>query len=183
VGLAGAPGDFMRTGDLGVRVDGGLAIAGRRKDLIIASGVNYHPHDLEDAAQRATPRARPGCGAAFGLDRADLEFSVLVQEVLVEEPDEDLAQVADDLRRGVAEEQGLILDGIFVVPLRAVPKTSSGKLQRQACREALLSGRLPVLYSSMLARLGAAMGSGHLTAPGSGHLTAPRQDPEMAAVT
>ena len=69
-------GPFLRTGDLGFLHDDELYVTGRLKELIIIRGRNVYPHDLEGAAlvHRAV---RPGCGAAFALDRGGEEKVVL----------------------------------------------------------------------------------------------------------
>jgi amino acid adenylation domain-containing protein len=119
-----APGDiedrFLRTGDLGFLADGELFVTGRLKDLIILRGRNLYPQDVELTAERSHPALRPGCGAAFGVERDGEERLVLVQEA--------------------AEEHEAALDDVVLVRRNTVPKTSSGKIQRRACRAAYLAG-------------------------------------------
>jgi acyl-CoA synthetase (AMP-forming)/AMP-acid ligase II len=133
---------FLRTGDLGFLDEGQLYVTGRTKDLLIVRGRNVHPHDVEDAAQRAHPYARPGGAAAFALDN---ERVVLVQETRGGDSRQ-LAEVATALRRGVLEDQQVRLSAVYLVPPREVPKTSSGKVRRSDSRRALLAGELRVLY-------------------------------------
>ena len=140
--LPGADGRYLRTGDLGFRREGQLYITGRLKDLLIVRGRNIHPHDVEDAAQRAHRLCRPGGAAAF---IAQADRVMLVQESAATVPEE-LAEVAAALRRAVLEEQQVRLAELILVPPREVPKTSSGKVQRTACRRMALAGELAVLY-------------------------------------
>ena len=60
---------FLRTGDLGFFLDGELYVSGRLKDLIILRGRNHYPQDIELTVERSHPALRPGCGAAFSVDR------------------------------------------------------------------------------------------------------------------
>jgi acyl-CoA synthetase (AMP-forming)/AMP-acid ligase II len=139
---AGDERTFLRTGDLGFFDDGQLYVTGRTKDLLIVRGRNVHPHDIEDAAQRAHPFARPGGAAAIALDG---ERVVLVQESRGGTPGQ-LAEVVAAVRRGVLEDQQVRLSAVYLVAPREVPKTSSGKVRRSDSRRALLAGELRVLY-------------------------------------
>lgn len=130
---------WLRTGDLGYLADGELHVTGRRKSVLIRAGRKYHAADLEAAAERV-PGVRRGCSAAFSVDGAAREELVLVVEHA-----RGAAGDADLARRvgaAVAEREGVVLDRVHVAPPRSVPKTSSGKVQRGACRELLLAGAL-----------------------------------------
>jgi acyl-CoA synthetase (AMP-forming)/AMP-acid ligase II len=130
---------WLWTGDLGYVADGELYVTGRRKAVLIRAGRKYHATDLEKAAE-GVPGVRRGCSAAFSVEGAARE-----QLVLVVEPSRsagDLAELAERVATAVAESEGLRPDRVYVAPPRSVPKTSSGKVQRGACRELLLAGRL-----------------------------------------
>jgi acyl transferase domain-containing protein/acyl-CoA synthetase (AMP-forming)/AMP-acid ligase II/NADPH:quinone reductase-like Zn-dependent oxidoreductase/acyl carrier protein/NADP-dependent 3-hydroxy acid dehydrogenase YdfG len=133
---------FLRTGDLGFCHAGELYVTGRLKDLIIVRGRNVHPQDLEELAQQAHPRVRPGCVAAFGLELDGEERVVLVAEI--DERGEGLGtdEVCDRIRRRVAEEAGVELHAIALLARGSIPKTSSGKVQRHLCKSAWLDGTL-----------------------------------------
>jgi acyl-CoA synthetase (AMP-forming)/AMP-acid ligase II len=143
-------GPWLRTGDLGVRHDGELHIAGRIKDLIIVDGRNHYPQDVEATAAAAHGAIRPGSVAAFTIEGADTESVVLVAE---HRAHEDLsAQAERDLtttiRRLVSDAHGLALREVLLVPAGRVPRTSSGKIARGACRDRYLAGD----YGKALAR-------------------------------
>jgi acyl-CoA synthetase (AMP-forming)/AMP-acid ligase II len=145
--LASGERPFLRTGDVGFLWEGELYVTGRIKELVLIRGRNVYPEDVEEAAQAADARLRAGCGAAFAVDGADGEELALVQETTETAPPE-LDVLIGAVRRRVADSLQLALGAIVLVPPRAVPKTSSGKLRRLACREALGGGELQVLAES-----------------------------------
>jgi acyl-CoA synthetase (AMP-forming)/AMP-acid ligase II len=126
---------YLRTGDLGYRRDGELFVTGRAKDVIIVRGVNYHAADVEAAALDAAGRSA-GAAAAFELDIEPEPCVALVLEVRGR-PDPSLAA---EVRASVLARTGLRLGIVALVPPRSVPRTSSGKVRRSACRDALMAG-------------------------------------------
>lgn len=140
---------FLRTGDLGFRYDGELYITGRSKDLMIIRGENYYPQDVELAAERSCPLLRPNGSAAFTLDVADEECAVLVAEVRRNFEDKQLPEALESIRAGVLEETMLHLDAVVLMRPGRIAKTSSGKIQRHAVRDAFLAGKLPALVADV----------------------------------
>jgi acyl-CoA synthetase (AMP-forming)/AMP-acid ligase II/acyl carrier protein len=143
-------GSFLRTGDLGFVHEGELFIAGRSKDVIIVRGRNLHPHDLEMAAERAHPAVRPGCVAAFGAEEGGEEGVVVVAEI-DERRAPDPAAVVSAIRAAITAEVGAGPQAIALLRARSLPKTTSGKVQRRACRELFLRGGLSL--AAEIARL------------------------------
>jgi amino acid adenylation domain-containing protein len=145
------PGDdariFLRTGDLGFDLDGALFITGRSKDLIILRGRNLHPQDLERTAERSHPALRPGGGAAFAVDLAGEERLILVHEV-ERTWRGSLEEVVAAVRQAVAEEHEVRVHEVALLRAGGVPKTSSGKIRRRACRAAWRAGELKVIGGS-----------------------------------
>lgn len=137
-------GPFLRTGDLGFMLDGELYVTGRLKDLIILRGVNYYPQDLELTVQRCHPRLRTDCGAAFAVEKDGREQLVLVFEVERHKQGQ-FDEVLQAIRRSVAGEHDLNVDVIVLIRAGTIPKTSSGKIQRHACRQGYLDGTLDVV--------------------------------------
>ena len=141
--LATGEGPFLRTGDLGfVREGGDLFVTGRLKDLIILRGRNLYPQDLEQTAESSHPALRPGCSAAFSVDTGAEEKLVLVHE-LERGGEGAMGDVGAAVRRALAEEHEVQVHEIVFLPHGSLPKTSSGKIQRQACRRLYLAGELP----------------------------------------
>lgn len=137
-------GPFLRTGDLGFMQDGELFITGRLKDLIIIRGLNHYPQDIELTVGKCHPRLRPDNGAAFTVEVGDSERLVIVQEV-ERRQQRDLDGVFDAIRREVSAEHELQVEAVLLVKAGSIPKTSSGKIQRHACRAAFIEGSLEVV--------------------------------------
>ncbi|MBX3707357.1 MAG: amino acid adenylation domain-containing protein [Pseudomonadales bacterium] len=132
---------YLRTGDLGFLHAGQLFITGRRKDLIVVHGRNLYPHDLEDAAQWAHPAIRAGGVMALGIDTGQREVLVLLVECAVRSSPEQVAEAIAAVRAVIAG--GFEVDVHEVVPLRpgTLPRTSSGKPQRNAARTMYVEGQ------------------------------------------
>ncbi|AGC43393.1 non-ribosomal peptide synthetase [Myxococcus stipitatus DSM 14675] len=140
-------GAWLRTGDLGFLRDGELFVTGRIKDLIILRGRNLYPQDLERSLEGLHPALRPGCCAAFSVDTGGEERLVLVHEVdpgKLPEPD----ALVDALRQVLAQKHEVHLHGVALIAPGSIPKTSSGKIQRRACRAMYLGGELEVITRS-----------------------------------
>ncbi|MCA1633791.1 MAG: AMP-binding protein, partial [Acidobacteria bacterium] len=136
-------GPFLRTGDLGFLSGGRLYVTGRLKDLIIIRGRNHYPQDIELTAERSHAALRPGGGAAFSVEAGGEERLVVVYESELGETD--AASVIDAIREAIAAEHEVQVYAVALVRARSVPKTSSGKIQRRACRAQFLAGELRLL--------------------------------------
>ena len=143
--MAGSDRAFLRTGDLGVFVMGQLIVTGRLKDLVIIDGRNYYPHDIEVAAERSHPDLRPGFTAAFGVASDDRERLVLVAEVARQHKAENDRALFQAVRTELAATVGVVPEEIVLIRQNTIPRTSSGKIQRRACRVAYLSGSLEIV--------------------------------------
>ncbi len=142
--LASGEGPYLRTGDLGFLCGGELFLAGRSKDLIVLRGRNYYPQDLELTAEQSHPDLRPGAGAAFAIEEGGAERLVLVHE-LARHPRAESEEIAHAVRRAVAEEHGVAVSDLVLIRPESLPRTSSGKVRRGACREAYLGGALTIV--------------------------------------
>lgn len=140
--LPGDPRPWLRTGDLGfVLPEGELFITARLKDLVILHGRNIAPEDIEHAVEEAHDAVRPGCVAAFSVDHGGQERLVISLEARLADAD-DASGVEAAVRTRLAED-GLQAWRIEVLTPRALPKTSSGKLQRHAARDAFVASLVP----------------------------------------
>ena len=146
-------GPFLRTGDLGFLKDGHLFITGRLKDLLIIRGQNYYPQDIELTVEQSHPVLQPGSGAAFSVEIEGEERLVVVQEVAVRKDPESIVQSDLDeldaliklISRNIVAGHELQAFAIVLIRKGTIPKTSSGKIQRHACRDAFLNRELYVL--------------------------------------
>lgn len=139
----GAPTEhYLRTGDLGFMEKGELYITGRLKDLIILYGKKYTAEDIEEAATSAHDAVRPGCSAAIGVDREGSERLVLVVELSREwfGRRAEWKAISGSLRSHLSNFFHIALgETIFLGP-GALPRTSSGKVQRGQCRSHYSAG-------------------------------------------
>ncbi|HEX5144892.1 MAG TPA: long-chain-fatty-acid--AMP ligase FadD32, partial [Mycobacterium sp.] len=153
---------WVRTGDFGAYYDGELFITGRVKDLVIVDGRNHYPQDLEYSAQEASKALRTGYVAAFSVpanqlpdevfedahsglkrDRDDTsEQLVIVAERAPGSHKLEVGPITDDIRAAIAVRHGVTVRDVLLTPAGAIPRTSSGKIGRRACRSAYLDGTL-----------------------------------------
>ncbi len=138
-------GPFLRTGDLGFLQDEELFITGRLKDLIIIRGRNHYPQDIELTVEQSHPALRPGSGVAFSLDIQGEERLMIVQEVERRFWNVDIEEVAESVRKAVAEQHDLQVYGIALIKTASIPKTTSGKLQHNVARQKYLNHELDIL--------------------------------------
>ena len=156
-------GPFLRTGDLGFLWRGNLFVTGRIKDLIIIGGRNHYPQDIERTIEQNHPALRLGCCAAFAVDLDDEEKLIVLAEVdpkfwrdqlnakTVESLGPEQARVfathelVGAIRQTVAEYHDLRVHEVLLLKTGAIPKTSSGKIQRYACRSRFLQGTIQAL--------------------------------------
>jgi len=143
--LAGSETTWLRTGDLGALRDGMLVVTGRLKDLVILQGRNYYPHDIEVAAERSHSDLRPGFSAAFCVGGERSEELVLALEVSRHHRAADDDTLFQSVRTELADTVGVLPSEILLLRQNSIPRTSSGKIQRGACRASFLDGTLEVL--------------------------------------
>jgi acyl-CoA synthetase (AMP-forming)/AMP-acid ligase II/acyl carrier protein len=143
--VEGREGRFLRTGDLGFFHDGELFVTGRVKDVIIIRGRNHYPQDIEQSAEGAHPAVLPG--AAFALTDDDGERLVVVHQLDRQFRDADFQQIIQAIRRAIVEQHELDPYAIVLIRQTSLPITSSGKVQRNLCREQYLAGELKVVHA------------------------------------
>jgi len=155
-------GTWVRTGDYGTYYEGDLYITGRVKDLVIIDGRNHYPQDLEYSAQEASRALRTGYVAAFSVPANELpdevfedshaglkrvtddtsEQLVIVAERAPGSHKLEVGPIADDIRAAIAVRHGVTVRDVLLTSAGAIPRTSSGKIGRRACRAAYLDGSL-----------------------------------------
>jgi fatty acid CoA ligase FadD32 len=155
-------GMWVRTGDYGTYHNDHLYIAGRIKDLVIIDGRNHYPQDLEYSAQESSKALRTGYVAAFSVPANQLpqkvfddphtglsfdaedasEQLVIVAERAAGAHKLEYQPIADDIRAAIAVRHGVTVRDLLLVSAGTIPRTSSGKIGRRACRTAYLDGSL-----------------------------------------
>jgi fatty acid CoA ligase FadD32 len=138
---------WLRTGDLGVFLDGQLYITGRAKDMIIIGGRNHYPQDVEFSATQASKVLRSGFVAAFAVPAREgavgsAEQLVVVAERASGQGKADPAPAVAAVRAALAARHGLSAREVLLLPGGSIPRTSSGKIARRACRQQYLDGTL-----------------------------------------
>ena len=144
MGPAASDGEFawVNSGDRAYRADGEIYVTGRVKDIIIKSGRNLYPHEVEELAARAEG-IRKGCIVAFGQkdEASGTEKLIVVAETREREALRRAAIVAA-VTEQVSQGLGLPPDRVELIPPGSIPKTSSGKLRREETKQLYLAGEL-----------------------------------------
>lgn len=163
-------GPFLRTGDLGLFCNGELFVTGRLKDLIIVDGRNHYPQDIEITVEQSNSDLRPSCSAAFSVEIDGAEKLVVVAEVerrlcnLQRNPERrqnslepgfetqktqlfPVEVVIKAIRGAITQHHDLPVFAVLLIKPGNIPKTSSGKIQRHACRTGFLTGELKPIAS------------------------------------
>lgn len=144
---------WLRTGDLGFYHDGELYVTGRIADLVTVDGRTFYPQDIEATAAEASPIVRRGYVAAFCAPARELPGSqtddaapvlVIIAERAAGTSRADPQVARDAIRAAVLAKHGVEVAQAHLVPAGAIPRTTSGKLARRACRTEYLDGSLKV---------------------------------------
>ncbi len=151
--LASGEGPFLRTGDLGFIHNGELYITGRLKDLIIIRGSNHYPQDIERTVEQSHPALRLGGIAAFSIEAAGEERLVVVSEIERQYLRGNHEEIVGSMRQAIAEQHELQLYAAVLIKPASMLKTSSGKVQRRACKEGFLNKRLDAVYEWTLSEV------------------------------
>jgi acyl-CoA synthetase (AMP-forming)/AMP-acid ligase II len=128
---------WLDTGDLGVLHEGEFYITGRAKEIIVINGQNYYPYDLENIARRA-PGLDLGKVVVAGVRPPGAQSEELVVFVLHRGAMAEFVSTAQAVGRLVNEHTGL--EVARVIPVRKIPKTTSGKVQRHVLEQAHING-------------------------------------------
>jgi fatty-acyl-CoA synthase len=136
---------WLKTGDLGYLADGELVVCGRKKDIIIVAGRNLYPQDIERLVE-TVPGVRPGNTVAFPVQTGTGREGFAI---VAETKEADRAhEIAKEAAKAVREFFGMAPVHLAMVPAGALPKTSSGKLQRSLTKSLFEQNRFEVLAST-----------------------------------
>ncbi|OLO99565.1 fatty-acid--CoA ligase [Mycolicibacterium porcinum] len=134
-------GHWLATGDLGVYLDGELYLTGRIKDMILIDGRNHYPTDIETTVSAASPAVRSGYVAAFSVVGNRGEELVVVAERAAGAGRAEPGPIVDAIRAAVSRHHQIRVADVRMVAAGVIPRTTSGKLARSACRAEYLSGK------------------------------------------
>lgn len=138
-------GPFLRTGDLGFIHHGALFVTGRMKDILVIRGVNHYPNDIEQTLENCVAELRRGCGAVFSMDHEGEEQLAVVFEVDGTADEAATAAIIEAIRAAAMLHHGVHACAISLVRRNSIPKTTSGKIQRQRCKAAFAADGLASL--------------------------------------
>lgn len=135
-------GEWLRSGDRGFTIDSELFLTGRRKDIIIRAGRNIYPQELEEAVNKVQG-IRKGCVAVFAChdERRGTERVIVLAESY-ESDEEKQRQYKKQINKLSVELLGSAVDDVVICRPHTIPKTSSGKIRRSACKELYEHGHL-----------------------------------------
>ncbi|HEX7323425.1 MAG TPA: fatty acyl-AMP ligase [Mycobacterium sp.] len=143
---------WLRTGDLGVYLDGELFVTGRIADLVTIDGHEHYPQDIEATVARASSAVRAGYAVAFSVPAGELpgdgafgaagDHLVIVAERAMGTRGVDLRPVAEEIGAAVQRRHGVPVFEVRFLPAGGIPRTTSGKLGRVACRAEYVGGTL-----------------------------------------
>jgi acyl-CoA synthetase (AMP-forming)/AMP-acid ligase II/acyl carrier protein len=145
---------WVRTGDLALWYEGEIYVTGRSKEIIFVNGQNYYPHDLEALLQNE-PGLEHGKVAAAGVRSPGAATDELVLFAVQRGDMKDFVGVAARAVHLVNEHAGV--EVARVVPIARMPKTTSGKLQRNALADSYANGG----FAAELAAFDAAWAAAH----------------------
>ena len=155
-GYVGLPADqqplttdgWLRTGDLGFLTvpEGELVITGRQKEIIFVNGQNYYPYDIEAVAEKYA-EVELGRIAAAGSRRSGGDEEELLVFLVDRGSAADFLPLASRVRRQIAEHTGLTV--AHMIPVRNLPKTTSGKLQRGRLAQAYTDGEFDAVLAEL----------------------------------
>lgn len=132
------------TGDLGFIRDGRLYVCGRQKDMIIVAGRNLYPEDFEFTTERVQG-IRLGNVMAFSLPATE-SMVVVAETSLVGTPAMELAHT---VRETLSQELSYTPHDVVLVSPKTLPKTTSGKRQRNQCRTQYETNQLTIRASTL----------------------------------
>lgn len=140
------------TGDLGFVWNGELFVTGRKKDLIILRGRNFHPVDIEVISEAMTPNAGANSCAAIGVTGPDgVESLVVAQEIASATMREvDPVELRSKITNAIIDSFNIAPSDVLLLKSNILPRTTSGKISRTALKAALANGQVVEAFPKLL---------------------------------
>ena len=137
---------YLRTGDLGFIYRNELYITGRLNDVLVLWGLNYYPQHIEQTVCEAHSALQPNAGAAFTINLNGRSQLIIAQEIKRTARKSFVIQdVVEAIRWAIFQQHFLDVGKVILLSPGSLPKTSSGKVRRQACKTEFLAEKLPIL--------------------------------------
>ncbi len=128
---------WLKTGDIGYRIEDHVVITSRSKDVIIIKGRNIWPYDLEVLAQQVGG-VKLGGVAAFSISTGTGEEQAVLVVETKEKDDDNRRQITAEISSSIHEHFGINVL-IDLTPRGTLPRTSSGKLSRSQSKQDYLA--------------------------------------------
>ena len=137
---------WVRTGDLGFKKNGRLVVTGRAKDIIFVNGLNYYPQDIEKIAEEVdgVELGRVGATGVFDQDKQRDEILIFV---MFKRKTSDFLPIMQSVKAKISSAMNLTVDA--VIPIRNMPKTTSGKIQRYKLGQQYLDGEFASIKAEL----------------------------------
>lgn len=140
---------YLRTGDFGfINDDNEIFIVGRLKDLIIINGKNFYPQDIEYCVAKASDQINGICTVAISIEKNGTENLVVICELNRQKnTTESHAEICKKIGNAISQEFNIAIHDIVLLKPLVMPKTSSGKLQRQLCKTMYLNNEFNSVFN------------------------------------
>ena len=133
---------YFATGDLGFIHDRHLYIVGRKKDMVIIRGKNFYSQDIEELILNVT-KDEVNTAVAFAVDSGEEEELVVIAEILPELFGKGEV-IKDKIKKQISVNCKIVVSNTLLSNVGELPRTDSGKVQRQACKKLYLQGKFKV---------------------------------------
>lgn len=140
--------EYLRTGDLGYMQENNLYVLGRVKELIIINGINYFPEDIEATVRSSDVLLEGQAATAFSFYDGSKEQLIIIAEVKRHAKEEHFGSIITSVRQAVMQQHQLVIFDVILLPKARIPRTTSGKLKRLACRQAYQQNQLNELFNN-----------------------------------
>ena len=141
-----AEGPFLRTGDLGFLLEKELFVTSRLYDVMVFWGLNHYPQLIEETVAAAHPALKSDSTAAFSAHIEGEDRLIILQEIKRGYHHKlDIAEIVTKVRWSVFSEHLVDIYSIVLLKPGSIPKTSSGKIQRQTSKNKFLNNNLEVI--------------------------------------
>ncbi len=141
----------LRTGDLGFLLENDiLVITGRQKNMIILQGQNYFAHDIENIIIDKT-NISLGKIAVCGVSGNGNQKEKLLVFVYYKKKINAFLEVIIQIQNRLSEALQIIPDAI--IPVREIPKTTSGKVQHSILLRKYQSGEFNTIEAEINAEM------------------------------